>query len=89
LSRGSGSGFFLDALFDVHVFEFTGLEDLAAVFALDEFGVFVAADDLHTRMLARLRFTDVLRRRGRLGSHKSGSVQKRAKDRFAGNFSSF
>ena len=42
------------ALFDVHVFEFAGLEDLAAFQALDEFGVFIAAHDLHTRVLARL-----------------------------------
>jgi hypothetical protein len=54
----------LNALFDVHVFELAGLEDLAAVFALYELGVFVAAHDLHTRMLTRLRFSGVLRRRG-------------------------
>ena len=41
-------------LFDVHVFEFAGLEDLAALLALDELGIFVAADDLHARMFARL-----------------------------------
>jgi hypothetical protein len=62
LSHGSGSGFFLDSLFDVHVLELAGFEDLAAIFALDEFGVFVAANDLHAKMLAGLWFAGVRRR---------------------------
>ncbi len=45
---------FLRVLFDVHVFELAGLEDLAALFAFDEFAVFVAAHDLHARVLAGL-----------------------------------
>jgi hypothetical protein len=38
--------------FDLHVLEFTGLEDLAALPALNIFGLFVARYDLHLRMLA-------------------------------------
>src|SRR5262249_28847461 len=68
---------FLRALFDVHVFELTGLEDFAALFALDEFGILVAAYDLHARMLTRLFRTDVLRRGGRLRRHISGLYKKR------------
>lgn len=44
---------FLGALFDIHVFEFTGLKDLAAFLALDKFRIFIAADDLHAWVLAR------------------------------------
>jgi len=44
----------LSALFNVHVFEFAGLEDLAALHAFDEFSFFVTADDLHTWVFARL-----------------------------------
>ena len=40
------------ALFDVHVFEFAGLEDLAAFFALDEFRILIATDNLDARVLA-------------------------------------
>src|SRR5579862_7499816 len=40
-------------LFDVHVFELAGLEDLAALFAFDEFGVFVSTHDLDAEMFAR------------------------------------
>jgi hypothetical protein len=39
-------------LFDHHVFELTRLEDLATFEALHEFGVLLASDDLHPRMLA-------------------------------------
>ena len=55
---------FVDAFFDAHVFEFAGFEDLAAFEALDEFGIFVTADDLNARMLTRL--AGLLRLRGRL-----------------------
>ena len=41
------------AFFDAHVLEFAGLENLAALQALDEFGVFVAAHNLHARVFAR------------------------------------
>lgn len=43
-----------DALFGVHVLEFAGFEDFSAVFAFHEFGIFIAADNLHTEMLAGL-----------------------------------
>jgi hypothetical protein len=45
---------FLGALFDVHVFEFAGLEDFATLLALDELRILVSADNLHAGMLARL-----------------------------------
>jgi len=47
-------GFAVDALFDTHVPQFAGFEDFAALKAFHELGIFVAADDLHTRVLARL-----------------------------------
>jgi hypothetical protein len=62
------------ALFDVHVFEFTRLEDLAAFLAFNKFSVFIAAYDLHARMLAGLLTGCVGGRYGRLGGHKSGST---------------
>jgi hypothetical protein len=37
---------------DVHVFEFAGVEYFAAFEALDEFGIFIAGNDLDTRMFA-------------------------------------
>jgi hypothetical protein len=46
--------FLLHAFLNAHVFELAGFENLAAFEALDKFGVFVAADNLHARMLARL-----------------------------------
>jgi hypothetical protein len=53
----SGSfGLVLDAFFDTHVLQFAGLEDLAALETFHKFGVFIATDDLHTRMLARFTF---------------------------------
>ena len=54
----------LRAIFDVHIFELTGLEDFAALFALDEFCILVAAHDLHAWMLAGLLDAYVLRRSG-------------------------
>jgi hypothetical protein len=42
-------GVFLDA----HVFKFAGFENLAALETLHKLGIFVTADDLHARMLAR------------------------------------
>ena len=62
----------LRAIFDVHIFKLAGLEDFAALFALDEFGILVAAHDLHARMLAGLLDAYVLRRGGRLRRHISG-----------------
>jgi hypothetical protein len=43
-----------DPLFDIHVLEFAGLKDFPAILAFNEFAIFIAADDLHTRVLARL-----------------------------------
>ena len=50
---GSALGVFRPgALFDGHVLEFAGFKDLGSFQALDEFAVFVAGHDAHTRMLA-------------------------------------
>jgi hypothetical protein len=51
-----GAGLF----FDHHVFEFTGIEDFPAFFALYKFRVFLARNDAHTRMLADLFHADSL-----------------------------
>ena len=40
------------ALFDAHILEFAGLEDFAALHALDKFRFLVAAHDLHARVFA-------------------------------------
>jgi hypothetical protein len=62
---------FLASFFDIHVFEFAGLEDFAALLALDELRILVSADNLHARVLAGLLHITYLRR-GRLERHKSG-----------------
>ncbi len=64
---------FLNSLLDVHIFEFAGFEDVAALDAFDEFSVLIAAHDLNARVFARLPWTCVWLRR-RLQSHKSGGV---------------
>jgi hypothetical protein len=64
---------FLDALFDVHVAQFARFEDISALDALDEFGILIAANDLHARVFAGLPGDRVWLRR-RLQSHESGSV---------------
>jgi hypothetical protein len=56
--------FLFDVFFNTHVFQFARLEDFTAFEALDKFGIFVAANNLHARMLARLSW--FLRLRGRL-----------------------
>jgi len=43
---------FVEVFFDAHVLEFACFENFAALKAFDELGIFVAADDLHARMLA-------------------------------------
>jgi hypothetical protein len=43
----------LSSLLDGHVFEFAVVEDVATFEAFYEFSVFIAAHNLHTRMLAR------------------------------------
>src|SRR5580658_1616559 len=58
-------GFAFGVFLDAHVFEFARLEDFAALEALHELSVFLAADDLHARMLARF-LARVLRMRERL-----------------------
>jgi hypothetical protein len=62
ISRGKGgSGFLVQfGLFDIHVFEFAGLEDLAALQAFHKFGVFFAGHNLHTRVLACLHVASLL-----------------------------
>jgi hypothetical protein len=57
--------FVFGAFLDAHVLEFAGLEDLAALKAFYELGIFIAAHDLYARMLARL-LPGVLRVRERL-----------------------
>jgi len=44
--------FFQLGLFNIHVFEFAGFEDVTAFQAFDEFGVVFAGDDFHARVLA-------------------------------------
>jgi hypothetical protein len=87
--REKESGFVRQiGLFDGHVFEFAGFEDVAALQALNEFGVFFAGHDLHTRVLAFWHVTSLL---GKLGLrdwiHKSGAVSQseRAGDEFCRN----
>jgi hypothetical protein len=63
---------FLRTILDVHVFEFAGFEDLAAFLTFDELGILIPAHDLHAGMFAGLLGVTVLRRGGRLWSHKSG-----------------
>ena len=49
----ANSGFFwLNVLFDGHVFEFTGLKNIATFLAFDEFSVFFARHNAHARMPA-------------------------------------
>jgi hypothetical protein len=58
---GIGSGFVgLRALFDRHVLEFTGLKDIATFQTLDVFGVLVAADNLHARVLTLIHDPSLL-----------------------------
>jgi hypothetical protein len=65
LEEGKGSGFVGQfGLFDGHVFEFAGFEDVAAFETLNEFGVFFAGHDLHTRVLTFWHVTSLL---GELG----------------------
>ena len=49
-------GFAFDAFLNAHVLEFAGLENFAALQALHEFGVLIAAYDLHTGVLAGQAF---------------------------------
>jgi hypothetical protein len=60
-------------VFDDHVLEFAGFEDLTTFLAFNEFRVFFASDNLHTRVLARRHVASLLGEWGRRGwSHKSG-----------------
>ena len=75
VTRGENeSGFVRQfGLFDGHIFEFAGFEDLSAFEALNEFGVFFAGHDLHTRVLAFWHVTSLLGELGRRDwIHKSG-----------------
>ena len=56
----------LRTLFDIHVLEFAGFENLAAFFALDEFRIFIPADNLYARVLAGWLRITALGGRGRL-----------------------
>jgi hypothetical protein len=64
--------FVLSSFLNTHILELARFEYFAALEALYKLGIFVAADDLHARMLTR--FIGILRLRERLGGHKSGSV---------------
>ncbi len=57
--------FAFGAFLDAHILEFAGLENLTALKTFDELRVFIAAHDLHARVLARL-LAGVLRMRERL-----------------------
>jgi cysteine desulfurase len=73
-SASKALGFLQFGLFDVHVFEFTGLKDLAALHAFYELGVFFAGNDLDARVLA-LAHIDLLGRLRRTGwTHRFRSL---------------
>ena len=60
-SRSNDSGFVAEVgLFDVHVLEFTGLENLSAFEAFDKLTVLFAGHDLHTRMLTHCHVASLL-----------------------------
>ncbi|ABF39492.1 hypothetical protein Acid345_0487 [Candidatus Koribacter versatilis Ellin345] len=67
------------AFFDVHIFELAGLEDLAALKALDEFGVLVTRDDRDARVAARLWHGVVERLGGLVG--QSDRIHTEARER--------
>jgi hypothetical protein len=55
------SGFVVQfGVFDDHVLKLTGFEDVAALQAFDEFGVFLAGDNLHTRVLTLIHGASLL-----------------------------
>jgi len=49
-----GSGVAGEGVLNIHVFELAAFEDFAALYALDEFRIGVAGDNLHPRMAAWL-----------------------------------
>jgi hypothetical protein len=60
-------------VFDGHILELAGIEDFAALDALDKLGVFFSGHDLYTRMLALFHIGSLLG--GLFGvvcNHKSG-----------------
>lgn len=58
-------------LLNIHVFEFAGFEDFAALKAFDELGVFFTGYDADTRVLALLHVDSLFCRLGRAGcSHR-------------------
>jgi hypothetical protein len=79
----------LGLIFHSHIVEFAGFKDFAAFQALDELGLFVAAHQLHARMLARSLVGSRERFR-RLGwTHKSGRTArspKKGEARFSPQF---
>lgn len=61
LFKEKSSGFVLQpGIFDHHVFELAGFEDVAALQAFDEFGIFLARHNLHTRVLALIHGASLL-----------------------------
>ena len=66
--------FFFDFLFDRHVFEFAGFEDVTAFLTFDVLRILVAGDDLHARVLAQVRADFLLRGLRRALRHKLRGV---------------
>jgi len=55
------SGFVVQLrFFDGHVLKFAGLEDFPALQAFNKFGIFVAGDDLYTRVLTLIHLASLL-----------------------------
>jgi hypothetical protein len=61
LFEGKSSGFVLrPGVFDNHVLELAGLEDVAALEAFDKFGIFLARYNLDTWVLALIHGASLL-----------------------------
>jgi hypothetical protein len=55
------SGFIVQLGFlNIHVFEFTGFENLPALQAFDKFRIFIAGNDLYTRVLTLTHLSSLL-----------------------------
>jgi hypothetical protein len=61
LTQKQLSGFIVQlGVFDNHVLELTGFEDVDTLEAFDEFGVFLAGHNLHTRVLTLIHDASLL-----------------------------
>ena len=74
--RRGESGFVRElGLFNSHVFEFAGIEDIPAIEACDEFGVLLAGYDLHTGVLTLIHDASLLGScDGGIEIHKPGAI---------------